>query len=290
MSAATDQIINISKVTHYSPFRYPGGKTWLVPHALRWLSRKGIKPKELIEPFAGGAIVGLSVLFSGLCEKLILVEMDENVGSVWSTILNGGGGRLAERICSFNISIESVQEVLSKPAKSKYARAFATIVKNRVHRGGILAPGASFMKNGENGKGLASRWYPETLKQRILRIVSVKDRIQFIQGDAFEILLKKRRNPNAVFFIDPPYTVAGRRLYAHSEIDHVQLFRVAASLHGDFLMTYDNTEEIRHLAKTFGFDTEEIAMKNTHHAVKSELLIGRNLDWVRCSQEDLFSF
>jgi len=41
-------------------------------------------------------------------------------------------------------------------------------VKNRVNRGGILAPGAGMIKQGEKGKGLKSRWYPETLKRRIL--------------------------------------------------------------------------------------------------------------------------
>jgi hypothetical protein len=38
--------------------------------------------------------------------------------------------------------------------KSLESRAFATIIKNRVNRGGILANGASFIKNGENGKGV----------------------------------------------------------------------------------------------------------------------------------------
>jgi DNA adenine methylase len=51
--------------------------------------------------------------------------------------------------------------------------AFATIIKNRVNRGGILANGASFIKNGENGKGITSRWYPETLRRRILAIAQV---------------------------------------------------------------------------------------------------------------------
>jgi len=82
-------------------------------------------------------------------------------------------------------------------------------------------------------------------------------------------------------FIDPPYTVAGRRLYAYSQIDHEKLFREAARVKGDFLMTYDNAKPIREMAKQFGFDTHKIPMKNTHHTIMSELLIGRNLDWAR---------
>jgi DNA adenine methylase len=46
-------------------------------------------------------------------------------------------------------------------------------------------------------------------------------------------------------------------------------------------MTYDDAPEVRNLAQSFGFDTETVAMKNTHHTKMTELLIGRNLDWVR---------
>jgi DNA adenine methylase len=45
-------------------------------------------------------------------------------------------------------------------------------------------------------------------------------------------------------------------------------------------MSYDNTEEIANLAKEFDLQTRVVAMKNTHHAKMTELLIGRNLDWV----------
>ena len=38
-------------------------------------------------------------------------------------------------------------------------------------------------------------------------------------------------------------------------------------------MTYDNVKEVRQLADKFGFDTETVAMKNTHHAKMTELLI-----------------
>ena len=64
------------------------------------------------------------------------------------------------------------------------------------------------MKTGENGRGLNSRWYPETLARRIQEIAGVRERFSFIEGDAFEIIRRYADDENAAFFVDPPYTVA----------------------------------------------------------------------------------
>ena len=86
------------------------------------------------------------------------------------------------------------------------------------------------------------------------------------------------------FFIDPPYTVggkrAGNRLYTYFDIDHEALFRMASGLAGSFLMTYDDAEDVKSLAQRYGFVRQTVAMKNTHHAAMKELLISRSLDWL----------
>jgi DNA adenine methylase len=46
-------------------------------------------------------------------------------------------------------------------------------------------------------------------------------------------------------------------------------------------MTYDNAQEIAELAAQHGLDTELVAMNNTHHATMNELLVGRELGWLR---------
>ena len=277
-----DSIVNVASVPHRSPFRYPGGKTWLVPLVRLWL--QSVQPvTELVEPFAGGAIVGLTAVFEQLTRHLTLIELDPNVSSVWQTMLNGHGENLAEKIVSFDMSLENVRLILAHEPESSLERAFSTIVRNRVQRGGILAPGASLMKAGENGHGVKSRWYAQTLHRRISDIVTIKDRVSFIHGDGIAHMRQVADSPGNAYFIDPPYTVAGRRLYAHSIVNHEELFQVAATLAGDFLMTYDNAEEVRTLAARHGFDTILVPMKSTHHARKTELLIGRNLDWARRS-------
>ena len=47
-------IVNVASVPHRSPFRYPGGKTWLVPRVREWLASLPQRPALFVEPFAGG--------------------------------------------------------------------------------------------------------------------------------------------------------------------------------------------------------------------------------------------
>ncbi len=278
-----EAIVNVASVPQRSPFRYPGGKTWLVPSIRKWIGSLPQKPCELIEPFAGGGIVSLTAAFEALTQKVLMIELDAAVAAVWQTILNGQGEWLAEKIVNFSMTSEAVKVELASEPTETCDQAFKTILRNRINHGGILAPGSGVIKHGENGKGLTSRWYPATLKKRILDIQTVKDRIQIVQGDGLETLRANAHRPDAVFFIDPPYTAAGKkagsRLYTHNELDHEELFSIAASLRSDFLMTYDNAEGVVALARKYNFAVKAISMKNTHHAEMSELLIGRNLDW-----------
>jgi DNA adenine methylase len=279
-----DGPVNVSSVPQRSPFRYPGGKTWLVPLFRRWMMSLPSQPATFVEPFAGGGIISLTAAFEHLADSVVMVELDEQIAAVWQTILAGDAQWLAKRIMNFDLSPESAKAEFAKSPRSQCERAFQTVLRNRTAHGGILAEGAGILKNGENGKGILSRWYPQTIAKRITNIELVAKRLEFIHGDAFDVLTRFQKDRDAVFFIDPPYTAggkrAGSRLYTHSEIDHDKLFSLCEKLRGDFLMTYDNAEEVRALAERHGFETKPVAMKNTHHAEMDELLIGRNLDWV----------
>ncbi len=281
-------VVNVASVPQRSPLRYPGGKTWLVPRIQTWLASLPARPSRLVEPFAGGGSVSLTAAFEQLVEQVAMVERDPQVAAVWHTILAGDAERLARDIATFVMTPENLAKALEQRSESVYAMAFQTILKNRTNRGGILAPGAGQIKYGEKGKGIHSRWYPLTISRRILAIAQHRHRLTFVEGDGLEICRQYAADATTVFFIDPPYTAstkrAGSRLYRYAEIDHEELFRIAAHFAGDFLMTYDHAGELQELAEQYGFDTKLVAMKNAHHAEMTEMLIGRNLDWARRTQ------
>lgn len=273
-------LTNVAQVRHLSPFRYPGGKTWLVPEVKKRLISSKVQTSAFVEPFAGGAIVGLSAAAEGWATKVFLSELDDDVAAVWTTIFQGTDSEvkwLRDQIIGFEVNLRNVREVIDGKPTGIKARAFRTIVKNRMQRGGILAAGAGLVKSGEAGRGLHSRWYAGTLAKRIDALQLLRHRIVFEQTDAMEMIKRFAGDRHAFYFIDPPYTAggknAGKRLYTHNEVDHEGLFAAAASVKGSVMMTYDDTREVRELASRHGFRVENVPMKNTHHEVMCELLI-----------------
>ena len=268
--------VNVAQVRQISPFRYPGGKTWLVPEIKKWILGLNFRPSIFIEPFAGGGIASLSVAIEDLADKVIMAEIDPDIAAVWKTILSNPD-YLCKEILNFKLTRENVLILINSEPENIEQNAFRTIVKNRTQRGGIIAPGASLVKSGENGKGLKSRWYPETLVRRIRTIYEFRHKIQFFEDDAFNIIKKFQKTENVIFFIDPPYTAGGKRvgkrLYRFNNIEHEKLFSEMAKTNGQFLMSYDDTEEVMELAKAYNYKVSKIPMKNTHHAIKYELLI-----------------
>ncbi|MFO7536385.1 MAG: DNA adenine methylase [Kiritimatiellia bacterium] len=279
-----DKPVNVASVPQRSPFRYPGGKTWLIPILRSWLGSLSYKPSLFLEPFTGGGIASLTVAFEKMTDHVVMAEIDEGVSAVWKTLITGQGEWLAQEILNFDLTSENVRKALAEDVSgasiSLKRRAFLTLLRNRVQRGGIMAPGAGLVKTGENNRGINSRWYPETLARRIREISLTRDRISFFNGDGFALIDDYRAEGDVAFYVDPPYMKAARRLYRNWQIDHGLLFEKMANVAGPFLMSYDNDEEIQKLAKKFGFKSRSIKMKNTHNAEMTELLIARDLSWL----------
>ena len=269
---------NVATVPQRSPLRYPGGKTWLIPHIRAWLSGLDSAPSLLIEPFAGGGIVSLTAVMEGLSNHCLMVELDRDVAAFWHASLRHTRD-LVQLVRAFTVDRESVGEVERSVPRDVVEHGFRTLVLNRTRRGGILAPGASLSKSGENGKGVGSRWYPETLINRLETIRSFSERIAFCEADGLQVLesLLATLSEDVAVFVDPPYTAggkrAGTRLYSQSEIDHRRLFELLATSGAEFLMTYDYAPEIIGLVHEHEFFAVRVDMKNTHHSVIPELII-----------------
>lgn len=298
---------NVSTVPQLSPFRYPGGKTWFMPIMSMWLGTYR-SLDQFIEPFAGGGIASLTAASKPHAKIVTMVELDREVAAVWKTIINGDGVGLAERIASYQFEDAAVRELLQQSIEGLDTAelAFRTILRNRVSRAGILAPGSGLLRNGENlskkrykhtnehnrdstltsaavtphYKGLSSRWYPLTLRRRILEIAAIRHRFKFLECDGLAVLEANLHRTGTVFFIDPPYMGTGRRkrLYTLDRLDHERLFWLVSRARGPFMMTYDDTKEVRGLARQYNLDTRVVVMRNAHNKTKRELVVANDFE------------
>ena len=234
----------------------------------------------LIEPFAGGAIVSLTAIMEDLAERAILIELDLDVAALWRAALLHGPSLVA-RIAEFTPTRELVRDLERRNPEGVVEQGFRTLVLNRTHRAGILAPGSSLNRRGENGKGILSRWYPKTLIARLDAVTEHADRIAFHEADSMQMIepLLQSWGRDAAVFVDPPYTAggkrAGTRLYTHNDLDHERLFWIMAQHEGSVLMTYDYSPEVACLVARYGFQAVQVRMKNAHHDRLAELVITR---------------
>ena len=213
-------------------------------------------------------------------KRALMIELDRDVAAFWRAVLEHPDA-LIDRILTFSPERNVVAQLAAQVPETVLDHGFRTFVLNRTRRGGILAPGASLTRSGENGAGICSRWYPDTMVRRIQAIVAHADRLVFCEGDGVGVLEMLVDRPGARFFVDPPYTAtggkqAGSRLYTHHTVDHGRIFTALADSKADFLMTYDCSTEVVSLTAHHGFHGAIVEMKNGHHARVPELVITRN--------------
>lgn len=252
---------NPSTVPCYSPWRYPGGKSWFVPAARDWL--RDTHPQHLVGLFAGGAQVELAAGIEGLVDHVTLVELDSAVCAVWRAILEDGPEVAAHLRAAHASPLDVTDERL------------AGLVRNRMAFGGIITDGAGLQKTHDR-RGV--RWYPETIARRIETIWEYRHRFELVHGDAFDVL--PSLPPGTAVFADPPYVKAGARLYNHGTLDHGRLIAELSEHRGPLVVTYDDCELVRSSAEFHGLDVATVAagLRNRDGA-RHELVLGR-LDWV----------
>jgi DNA adenine methylase len=265
------------KPSTLSPFRYPGGKSRLRATIIDWISHLGFRPTHFVEPFAGGASVGLAVAELDLADQVTLAEIDPDVSAVWEVVLNGQANVFANRIRTFKLTRSSAAEIEAGVTTSKLSRAFRCLLLNRISRGGIMAPGAGWLNKGESGHGIRSRWYPNTLANRIKASNALRDKVTFVNEDGLAVLKIFANDPRAVAFVDPPYVVrgrgAGRRLYTHCDVDCDKLFEIIRTFAGAMVITYHRSLIVERLADEVGLERHTVTVQTGHTRRKRELIM-----------------
>lgn len=243
----------------YSPLRYPGGKGKVADYFKQVFKDNLLYDGIYVEPYAGGASVGLSLLFNEYASKIIINDIDSSIFSFWHSVLNK-----TDELCKLikdtpvNVTTWDIQKRIQKE-KNKHqilALGFSTFFLNRTNRSGIINAGIIGGREQTGEWKIDARFNKTDLIKRIERIAQYKDKIELYNQDAVLLVkdLKKTLPSNSLFYFDPPYYVKGKDLYLnfYEKDNHKEIATEIGKLNKQkWIVTYDNVAPIQELYDAF---------------------------------------
>jgi DNA adenine methylase len=239
---------------HYSPLRYPGGKGRLAPFVQTLFERNNLADGHYVEPYAGGAAVGLSLLFLEYASRIYINDISKPVYLFWKVVLEETDA-LCRKIRDKQVTPEEWRRqrniLFHYRDHSRVSVAFSMFFLNRTNRSGIIHSGGMIGGNDQTGTWkIDARYNKPELISRIEAVASYSNRIHVSNKDAEAFL--KSTVPNlpekSLTFLDPPYFTQGQSLYEnhYQPEDHVRLARVVKeTLQQNWIISYDNHPQIR---------------------------------------------
>src|SRR5579863_5251945 len=71
---------------HYSPLRYPGGKSKLAEFLIRVINANGLRRPHYVEAYAGGAGAALRLLFEEYVSTITINDADPRIRCFWEAV------------------------------------------------------------------------------------------------------------------------------------------------------------------------------------------------------------
>lgn len=273
------------ELRYLTPLRYPGGKAKLAPFITTLLQRNSLEGGTYVEPYAGGASVGLALLIKGHVARIHINDVDASIYSFWHSVLREPEA-LCRRIRNRRVSIAEWKRqhaIQRDPANHEPIElGFSTFFLNRTNRSGIICSGGVIGGLQQDGPWkLTARYNKADLVKRVERVASYADRIDLHQEDAEKFLLRMmpKLPADSFIYLDPPYYVKGtRRLYAnfYEHADHARIAKVVGKARTPWLVSYDDRPEIRRLYRAFRTRRHNLSYTARDRYEGSEVLIFSN--------------
>lgn len=245
-----------------TPLRYPGGKQRLAPFIMEVMELNGLANGHYVEPYAGGAGVGMELLLAGRAAHVHLNDISVGVYAFWRSILTNTE-EFCRRVSAASLTIEEWRRqkaILSHPRKfCQLDVGFSLFYVNRCNRSGIPSGGVIGGLE-QNGRWRMDARFPRNeLIRRIESIATKKAAITVKNWDGERFLLEyvPTLPQNTLIYCDPPYFHKADRLYLnyYTPEDHCRIAKVMQKhVKRPWLVSYDSVPQImKHYSKRHSF-------------------------------------
>jgi DNA adenine methylase len=240
-----------------SPLRYPGGKSQLAPFVIDLMRANDLFYGAYAEPFAGGCGIAWKLLLNNYVSHVYINDFDRSIYSFWACVLRHSEG-LCDRISSTRVTMKEwyrQRDVQSESRPRLFDLGFSTFFLNRTNRSGILKGGVigGFDQSGDYL--LDCRFNKTDLINKIQRIALHAEQVTLSRLDGEKFLRETLPNlqKKLLVNIDPPYFSKGPELYCsfYKQADHERLAKAVGRVKQPWMVTYDDTPEIRTMYAKF---------------------------------------
>ena len=268
---------------HYSPLRYPGGKSKLANYFREVFNKNDLNGGHYVEPYAGGAGVAMYLLMEGVCSFVHLNDINFPLYCFWHSVLNDTES-LCRKIATNKVTVHAWKRnkgiVQNCHENSMLDVGYALLFLNRTNRSGIINGG---MIGGYEQLGkwkIDARFYRDTLIKRIEAIATKKSSIALYNLDAREFMLSTINGlpADTLVYIDPPYYKKGQRLYDnyYEHEDHAEIAKAVSKIKRKWILSYDNVPGISKLYKEYRRLEYSLKYSAAEHYAGSELMVYSN--------------
>jgi DNA adenine methylase len=248
----------LGRLIHFTPLRYPGGKAKLAGFIKSLLEQNQLLDGEYVEPYAGGAAIGLELLFHEYVSRIHINDVSKPIHAFWKSVLDH-----TEDLCRLVVKTPLTVAAWDKQKRilgnacnhGTVELGFATFFLNRTNRSGILNGGIIGGRDQTGPWKIDARFNVKELVRRIESIARMRNRIRLTQQDAL-IFLKagvSKWPAETLVYLDPPYYEKGRDLYydfyEHEDHEGVADFITENIVRQRWIVSYDNVKPIRELYK-----------------------------------------
>lgn len=240
----------------YTPLRYPGGKARFAPFIADVMRANHLDGGHYLEPYAGGAGVGLNLLFDGIASEVHINDSDPAIADFWIAATRQNRKLISMVECE-PVTMEAWYHwravMLGEVRATKLDRGFATLFMNRTNRSGILKGGVIGGKAQAGEYRLDARFMRDVLVERLERIGTWSRSIHVYSEDALTLLKRSAEflPDRSLIYLDPPYYVKGqalyRNFYCHDDHLAIALFLQRRSFPRKWIVSYDDVEAIRQM-------------------------------------------
>jgi DNA adenine methylase len=258
MKKLTLQPLPPRRLVHYTPLRYPGGKGKLATYIKELLKENRLLDGEYVEAYAGGAAIGLELLFHDYVSRIHINDLSRPVHAFWYSVIHHTD-RLCKLIHDTPLTVKAWDRQKRVFANEKdfdnLTLGFATFFLNRTNRSGILNGGVIGGRDQSGPWKIDARFNREELIYRIESIAKLKRRISLTKLDALDFLKSGTRKwpARTLIYLDPPYYEKGRELYydyyQHEDHQALSRFVIGKLTRQRWIVSYDNSPTIRELYK-----------------------------------------